>query len=82
MLEPARYLKKETRTGTGMLRYRTELLNAGMPMQAASASMPMPCYGLQNVFSVYSQLVLRGSVFFLTFEASVWIGHLENFIVC
>ena len=29
-------------SGTRMLRYRTELLDAGIPMLAASASMPMP----------------------------------------
>jgi hypothetical protein len=33
---------KETQSGTGMLQYRTKLLNAGMPMPATSASMPMP----------------------------------------
>ncbi len=32
-------------SGTGMLRYRTEMLDAGIPMPAASASMPMPSYG-------------------------------------
>ncbi len=31
-------------SGTGMLRYRTEMLDAGIPMPAASASMPMPSY--------------------------------------
>jgi hypothetical protein len=28
MLEPARYRNKETQSGTGMLRYRTKLMNA------------------------------------------------------
>ncbi len=27
-----------------MIQYRTEMLDAGIPMQAASASMPMPSY--------------------------------------
>jgi hypothetical protein len=30
--------------GTGMLRYLTEIQDAGMPMPAASTSMPMPSY--------------------------------------
>jgi hypothetical protein len=32
---PVRYFNKEAQSGTGMLRYRTEMMNAGMPM-------PMP----------------------------------------
>ncbi len=32
--------------GAGMLRYRTEMLDAGIPSPAASASVPMP----RNVF--------------------------------
>ncbi len=31
-------------SGTGMLRYRTEMLDAGIPMPAPSASMPMHSY--------------------------------------
>jgi hypothetical protein len=31
-------------SGIGMLRYRTEMLDAEIPMPAASASMPMPSY--------------------------------------
>jgi hypothetical protein len=31
-------------SGTGMLRYRSEKLDAGMPMPAASTSMPMSSY--------------------------------------
>jgi hypothetical protein len=40
-----RYRKKRTQPSTGMLRFRTEIQDAGMPMLAASASMPMPSYG-------------------------------------
>jgi hypothetical protein len=32
-------------SGTGMLRYCIEMLDARIPMPAASASMPMPSYG-------------------------------------
>jgi hypothetical protein len=45
MPEPVRYRNKGTHSGTGMLRYRTEIQDAGMPMPAASTSMPMPSYG-------------------------------------
>ncbi len=42
MPEPVRYRNKGTQSGTGMLRYRTEIQDAGMPM--ASTSMTMPSY--------------------------------------
>ncbi len=43
MLEHFRYHNKRTQSGTGMLRYRTEIQDAGMLMPAAaSISMPMP----------------------------------------
>ncbi len=42
MPEPVRYLNKETQSGTRMRRYRTVIQDAGMPMPAASNSMPMP----------------------------------------
>jgi hypothetical protein len=35
------YQNKETLYGTGMLQYRTEMMKAGIPIQAASASMTM-----------------------------------------
>ncbi len=46
MPEPFRYQNKETLSGTGMLRYRTEMIDAGIPMLAASAFMPMPSYAV------------------------------------
>ncbi len=41
-------------SGTGMLRYRTEMLDAGITMPAALASMPMPTYASSRLalFSV------------------------------
>jgi hypothetical protein len=44
MPEPVQYRKKGTQSGTGMLRYQTEIQDAGMPMPAASTSLPMPSY--------------------------------------
>jgi hypothetical protein len=44
--EQVRYRNKETQSGTGMLQYRTGMLNAGMKMPAASASMSMPFYAI------------------------------------
>jgi hypothetical protein len=35
---------KVTQTGTGTLRYQTEMMGAGIQMPAASALMPMPSY--------------------------------------
>jgi hypothetical protein len=45
MPEPVRYRSKGFQSGTGMLRFRTEIQVAGMPMPTASTSMPMPSYG-------------------------------------
>ncbi len=42
--EPVRYRNKETQSGIGTLQYRTELMDAGIPMPAASALMPMSSY--------------------------------------
>ncbi len=38
MQETVRYRNKETQSGSVMLRYRTEIQDAGMPMPAASTS--------------------------------------------
>ncbi len=37
-----RYGNKVTQSGTGMVRYRTEMMDAGIAMSAASALMMMP----------------------------------------
>ena len=42
--EPVRYENKGTLFSTGMLRYRTEIQDTGMPMPAALTSMPMASY--------------------------------------
>jgi hypothetical protein len=42
------YRNKETQSGTGTLRYRTDVMDAGIPMPLASALMPMPVYA--NLF--------------------------------
>jgi hypothetical protein len=44
MPEPVRYLNEATQSGTGMLRYQTDMLYVGMPMPGASALMAMPSY--------------------------------------
>jgi hypothetical protein len=45
--EPARYQSKETHSGTGMLRYRTELLNARMPeCRCPAMAISVSCTGL------------------------------------
>ncbi len=37
MPEPVWYQNKESQSGTGMLQYRTEMMNAGMLIPAAKA---------------------------------------------
>jgi hypothetical protein len=49
MAEPVRYQNKGIQSGTGMLQYRTEIQDAGMPMPAASSSMQMPSFGIQGI---------------------------------
>jgi hypothetical protein len=44
MPELVRYRIKWTQSGTEILRYRIEMSDAGIPMPASSASMPMPSY--------------------------------------
>jgi hypothetical protein len=51
MMEPVRYRIKGTQSGIGMLRYRTEIQDAGIPMPAASNSRPMPSYGNNTIAS-------------------------------
>ncbi len=48
MPEPVRYRNKGTQSGIGILRYRTEIMGAGIPMPVASASMPMPRNGYEH----------------------------------
>jgi hypothetical protein len=50
-LPPAvwRYGNKGSQSGTGLLRYRTDTQDAGMPMLAASTSMPMHSYEKNTV---------------------------------
>ncbi len=44
MPEPVRYGNKGAQSGIGMFRYWTEIQDAGLPMPAASSSMPMLSY--------------------------------------
>jgi hypothetical protein len=47
MPEPVQYRNKKTQSGTGMLEFRTEMSETGMPMTAASGMMPMSSYAKQ-----------------------------------
>jgi hypothetical protein len=44
MPESVRYRNKVNQSSTGLIWYRTEIMDAGIPMPAASALMPMPRY--------------------------------------
>jgi hypothetical protein len=44
----AQYLAKPSKTGIILVRYLTEIMDAGMPMQALLSSMPMPSYAHSN----------------------------------
>ncbi len=46
-----------SQSGTGMLRYHTEMLDAGMPMLAAWASLMMPSY--DNMTNILKNLKLK-----------------------
>jgi hypothetical protein len=45
MMELVRYRTKPTQSGIFLVRYRTELVDAGMPMPALVFLLPMPSYG-------------------------------------
>jgi hypothetical protein len=45
MPELVRYRNEMMQSGTGLVRYRTDLSDAGMPMPALVFWMPMPTYG-------------------------------------
>ncbi len=45
MTELVRYRTKPMQSGIFLVRYRTELVDAGMPMPALVFLMPMPSYG-------------------------------------
>ncbi len=57
MPELVRCQNKGTQFITGMLRYRTEIQDAGMQMPEVSISMPMPSYGIFTVRKM--DLILR-----------------------
>jgi hypothetical protein len=44
MPEPIRYRIKVMQSGIFLIRYRTEMTDAGMPMPALVSWMPMPTY--------------------------------------
>jgi hypothetical protein len=79
---PLRYWNQETQSNTGMLKYRTDMMNAGMPMPVASASMPMPSYGKEMVcnkedalFSIASQhgiFMITPSPFPMNSKLNTW----------
>jgi hypothetical protein len=41
-----RYRTKPRQSGIFLVRYRTEIIDAGMPMPALVSSMPMPSFGV------------------------------------
>jgi hypothetical protein len=45
---PIRYRTKPAQSGISLVRYRNEIMDAGIPMPALLSSMPMPSYGLNQ----------------------------------
>jgi hypothetical protein len=73
ILEPVRSRKKEIQSSTGLLQCRTELMSAGMLMQAASASMPMPSYAEDNKYIIIKMILLTVFPFLgHTMEPKIW----------
>jgi hypothetical protein len=71
MPEPFQYRNKGTQSGTGMLPYRTEIQDAGMPMPAALTSMQMPSYA--NPGACICVGVCSKSVFLILSLEIFWI---------
>jgi hypothetical protein len=51
MLELVQYRTKLTQSDIFLVRYRTELVDAGIPMPELVFLMPMPSYGSNHVFA-------------------------------
>ncbi len=73
-------------SGTGMIRYRTEIQDVGMPMPPASALMPMPSYAsslFPNFFLIPFSYSLAPHLFLLlslSFSPSPCIPFLINIL--
>jgi hypothetical protein len=80
MPEPARYLNKGIQSGTGMTRYRTEIQDAGIPIPAASTSMPMPSFDIS--YSDKSQtpflVILQNQIIFFSFHCTNYVKDLNQ----
>jgi hypothetical protein len=76
MPEPVRYRNKVTQSGTGMLRYRTEMYDAEMLMPAASTWMPMPSYG--NLLLTSEMDDINKGVANILLPAKIYIKNYEK----
>ncbi len=61
MPKPVQYRTKLTQSGIFLVRYRTKIRDAAMPMPALVSSMPMPSYALWSwIFTLQSwRLILE-----------------------
>ncbi len=62
-----------TQSGAGMLRYRTEMLDAGIRILAASASLPMPNYAFCIIKSLGHLNFNNGLVPYLGLELTIYV---------
>ncbi len=53
------YRTKPRQSGIFLVRYRTKIIDAGMPMPALVSSMPMPSYDLNGMGTEYRWLALN-----------------------
>jgi hypothetical protein len=51
MPEAVRYRNKEIQSGNGMLRYRTDMLDAGIPMLAALDMDTIPTSSIRSLYT-------------------------------
>ncbi len=61
MPKPFRYRTKLTQSGIFLVRDRTKIRDAGMPMPALVSSMPMPSYGPSRPVMVTSKICLKSN---------------------
>ncbi len=64
----------------GMLRYRTEMQDAGIPMPAASASMPIPSYAIDESLKFWSTPTPRQRAAIVLLDGSKII--MISFYIC
>jgi hypothetical protein len=75
MPEPGRYRNKATQSGIFLVRYRTEMTDAGIPMPALVFWMPMPTYADQEPRLLPAMNVYKYMLCVIVYEYMLCLFH-------